>query len=121
MVPRSINKKKTEVSRIPSLLFSRLSKTILDKSKFYKKNQSANGNNRTYTQASKNNVDNIIKIKDTFSKLLAKKIIEIHDIVNSKEKKNKLKLNMTTKNPSRKQVIILISSNNFKAIISQAN
>jgi len=60
----------------------------------------------------------IIKIKDTFIKLLAKKIIEIHNIVNNKEKKIKLRINMITKDLFRKQVIISMSTNNLEAIIS---
>jgi len=60
----------------------------------------------------------IIKIKDNFIKLLAKKIIEIHNIVNNKEKKIKLRINMITKDLSRKQVIISMSTNNLEAIIS---
>jgi len=65
-------------------------------------------------------VNNIIKIKDAFSKLPAKKIIEIHNMVNNK-KKIKPRINMITKGPSKKQVIILMSTNNLEAIISQAN
>jgi len=75
---------------------------VLLEPKFYKKNQLFNGNNKTYVQASKNNIDNIIKIKDAFSKLLAKKIIKIHNLVNNKKKKIKLRINMTTKDFSRK-------------------
>ena len=75
---------------------------VLFEPKFYKKNQLFNGNNKTYVQASKNNIDNIIKIKDVFPKLLAKKIIKIHNLVNNKKKKIKLRINMTTKDFSRK-------------------
>jgi len=103
-VPSSTNDKKAEVSRIPPPLPPRPSKSILAKSKFYRKNQLFNGNNKTHAQASKNNMDDIIKIKDAFPKLLAKKIIEIHDMVNNKEKKIKLRINMTTKGPSRNQL-----------------
>jgi len=60
----------------------------------------------------------IIKIKDTFIKLLAKKIIENHNMVNNKKKKIKLRINMITKDLSRKQVIISMSTNNLEAIIS---
>jgi len=66
-------------------------------------------------------MDDIIMIKDAFPKLLAKKIIEIHDMVNNKEKKIKPRINMTTKGPSRKKVIIPMSTINSEAIISQAN
>ena len=47
-------------------------------------------------------MDDIIKIKDVLPKLLNKKIIEIHNIVINKEKKIKLRINLTTKGLSRK-------------------
>ena len=56
-----------------------------------------------------------------FSKLFSNNIIEIHNITNNKELKDKPKFNMTTKDSSRKQIIILISTNNSKMVISQAN
>lgn len=62
--------------------------------------------NHSYTQASKSNIEDIIKI---------------HNITNNKRLKDKPKLNITTKGPSRKQIIILISANNSKTIILQAN
>ena len=96
------------------------SKSILAKSKFYRKNQSFSSNNKTYAQASKNSVNNIIKIKDAFPKLPAKKIIKIHNMVNNK-KKIKPRINMITKSPFKEQVIILMSTNNLEAIIFQAN
>ena len=40
-------------------------------------------------------MDDIIKIKDVLPKLLNKKITEIHNIVTNKEKKIKLKINLT--------------------------
>ena len=97
LVPNSINNKKIEVLRIFSLISLQPSKFILAKLKFYK-NQSVNSN-KTYIQASKND---IIKIKDAFSKLLTKKIIKNHDIINNKKKKIKLRISMTTKDLSKK-------------------
>jgi len=47
-------------------------------------------------------MDDIIKIKDVLPKLLNKKITEIRNIVTNKEKKIKLRINMTTKDLSRK-------------------
>jgi len=47
-------------------------------------------------------MDDIIKIKDVLPKLLNKKSTEIHNIVTNKEKKIKLRINMTTKDLSRK-------------------
>ena len=66
-------------------------------------------------------MENILKIKDIFSKLISGKIIKIYNITNNKKIKSKLKLNITTKSPSRKQVIMPISINNSNTIISQAN
>ena len=119
-VPSLTNNKKAKVLVILSSLSLWPSKSILAKSKFYRKNQSFSSNNKTYAQASKNNVNNIIKIKDAFPKLPAKKIIEIHNMVNNK-KKIKPRINMITKSPFKEQVIILMSTNNLEAIIFQAN
>ena len=67
----NLKKKSTEVPRISP----RLSKKTLNKLKFNKK---------SYVQASKSNIENIIYIKDTFLKLPTKKVIKINNIVNNK-------------------------------------
>jgi len=67
---------------------------------------------KSYAQASKGDVNEIIKIKDAFPKLSPKKISEIHKIINNLDMKGKLKFNMTTKGPLCKQVIIPMGSNN---------
>jgi len=69
----------------------------------------------------KNNFENIFKIKNIFSKLPSGKIIEIYNVVNNSGVKNKPKLNITTKEPSRKQVIIPMSKVNARTIALQAN
>jgi len=62
-----------------------------------------------------------LKIKETFSKLQASKINSIHKII-SETGKLKPKLNMITKDPSRKQVIIPMSNNNkFKFMKSSSS
>ena len=82
----------------------------------------ADSNNLSYAQASKKDIKNIIKIKDAFPKLPSNKIIEIHNIINNKKiKRGKPKINITTKDFSRKQIIISISTNNSEVIITQAN
>jgi len=93
----------------------------LEKSKFYKAKifsssilvQSA----QSYIQASKYNIKDIVKIKENFSKLFIKKIEEVHKVLNN-IKKEKPKLNITTKSSSRKQIIIPMSSNNLKRIMA---
>jgi len=101
----NFKEKSTELSRISS----RLSKETLDKLKFNKK---------SYAQTSKSNMENIIYIKDAFPKLPTKKI---NNIVNNKMSQAKYKINMITKSPSRKQIIIPINKNNSKVIGNFAN
>ena len=74
-------------------------------------------NKKLYTQTLKINIEDIIHIKDVFPTLFPKKIVDI----NNKSKIVKLKINMTTKEPLRKQVIILISKSNTEIILNQAN
>ena len=102
------------ILRIPPSITSRPSKSILAKSKFYLKNWS-------FTQATKDNSKEILKIKKVFSKLSPDKIIEIQNIVNKDGKKSKPKINITIKRLSRKQIIILISRENINVVILQAN
>ena len=50
------------------------------------------------------------------------KIIKIYNVTSNKGiKEGKPKINGTTKGPSRKQIIISMSTNNSEVIISQAN
>ena len=74
-----------------------------------------------YTQISKNDINKIIKIKDTFPKLSTNKVSKIQKVMNNVSKKNKLKLNITTKSSSRKQVIVFIGSNNSERVMNKTN
>ena len=58
----------------------------------------------------------ILKIKKTFLKLQANKIENIQKIINGKGKP-KPKINMTTKSPSRKQIIVFMSNENKSRFI----
>jgi len=122
--PKIIKDKKIEkdkqanISRIPSPILPRLSKSILTKFKYYKKSQSSNSKTKSFAQATKNNLEDILKIKDAFPKLLSSKIIKLHNVTNNSRVKDKSKLNMTTKGPFRKQVIILINEDNSRKIVS---
>ena len=92
--PSPTNGKKANISRILPPISPRPSKSILAKSKYFKKNQLLNknnysyikSNNHLYTQASKGNIKDIIKIKNTFLKLSFNKIIKIHNITSRKHK-----------------------------------
>ena len=64
-------------------------------------------NNKTlYTQASKLNIEHIIYIKNAFSSLFFKKIIEVNNIFNIL-KLVKFYIKIITKEPSRKQIICI--------------
>jgi len=65
----------------------------------------------TYIQALTVNVKDILKLKENFPNLLAKKIENIHNIIN-KTNKPKSHINMTTKDLSHKQIIVFMNSNN---------
>jgi len=70
---------------------------------------------------SSTNIKEILKIKESFLKLSFKKIEEIHKIINE-QKKEKLYINITTKGPSRRQVIVSMSNANLsKFMLSSCN
>ena len=85
MIPE--NKKKANVLKASLLIPPRLSKSILAKLKYYKEKPSSSlsftNNSQLYTQVFKNNIKDIIKIKENFLNLLAKKIKEVHKILNN--------------------------------------
>ena len=72
---------------------------------------------KSYAQASKPsfNISEVLKLKETFPSLNAEKINQVNSIVNGQ---NKLKphIKMTTKVPSRKQIIISMSSDNVSSL-----
>ena len=70
-----------------------------------------------YTQATSSKVSDILKLKDNYSNLLAEKIENIHKIINNIDK-TKLQIKMTTKKPSYKQVIVLMSKTNVDNFIA---
>ena len=65
---------------------------------------------------SSSNIKEILKIKENFPSLLSKKIKEVYRTINE-PKKEKPKLNMTTKGPLKRQVIVYMSSTNTSKFI----
>jgi len=98
----------------------------LEKSKFYEKksNNSKENTNpkdrQSYTQASTPNVNKILKLKKNFPNLSAKKIKSIHKTINNSGK-IKSRINMTTKKPSRRQIIVPMSNNNKLKFMTLSN
>jgi len=86
-------------------------------------NKKKEGSNLTksYTQTSKPNTttSNVLKIKEAFPALNTKKIDQVNNIVKGNPKP-KLKIQTTTKDPSRKQVIIPISKDNIDAVMKNS-
>lgn len=127
MVKETVKPKNTNiayspyVSSLPSPIPVKSTKEVNKISKYFKKQQPSNNKQKSYTQisAKQSNPTNItremLKIKETFPNLQNKKIKVIQKIISS-QGKPKLKINMTTKDPSYKQVIVPmkdISMNNF--------
>ena len=74
---------------------------------------------KSYTQVTSKQAHNVatssaimnkLKIKETFPKLLNKKINMIQKVINGNNEKPKPRINMTTKGPLHKQVIIQMSN-----------
>ena len=92
-------------------------KEVNEISKFFKKNSQLTEkkieNKKSYIQASflSSNIKEILKIKENFPNLQAKKIKNIQKVINNSGKP-KLRINMTIKGPSRKQVIIPMNNEN---------
>ena len=87
-----------------------------------KLNNKTNNTKKSYIQAFKNNIKDIIYIKENFLKLPTKKVVEVNDIINNnKMGLVKPKINIITKEPFRKQVVILMISKNIGFVVNSAN
>jgi len=105
------------ISKIPPPIPPRPSATILAKSKLAKSKLGS----KSFAQVTKDKAEDILKVKEAFPKLAPKKIIEIHNTTQGISCKSCPKLNMTTKGPSRKQVIIPMSWDNSNIVTSCAD
>ena len=108
------------ISVLPSLIPAKSLKEINKISKFFKKNPTSK-EKKSYAQVSAkvtNTTRDTLKIKETFSNLQNKKIELVQKII-SGEGKLKPCINITTKGPSQKQVIIPMSSDNANKFIKE--
>ena len=80
---------------------------------------------KSYAQASKSNcllkVKDILQIKEAFPSLSVDEVDKILKVKNSSESKMKPKLNMMTRGPSRKEVIIPMTKSNAELIMKSAH
>ena len=74
-------------------------------------------NGWSYVQVSLANVKDIVKIKEIFMNLSTKKIKEGQKMINE-QKKKKLRFNITTKNPLKRQVLVSINSTNLNKFMA---
>ena len=112
------------VSSLPPPIPAKSQKEVNKISKYFKKNNNANST-KLYAQASSSSkktntsssapMSNItrdtLKIKESFPNLPNAKIDLIQKVINGSNSKPKPRINMTTKGPSHKQVIVPMSNN----------
>ena len=124
-VPVTINK----APPLPPLL-TKSKKEINVISKYFQPKKSTVDNNvqgsnvnprKSYAQASKPlaNTSEVLKIKEMFPLLNAQKIDQVNNIVNG-QNKPKPRIKMTTKGPSRKQIIIPMSGDNISSFMKSS-
>ena len=104
------------IERIPSPIPTKFQKEVNQISKYFKNIKLDNNTKqpqKSYAQALKQNISmsEVIKIKKTFPTIGANKIEQINNIVKDNTKA-KSHIQMIMKGPSRKHVIILMSSKN---------
>jgi len=108
------------VENIPPPIPKRLPRKQVDKIRNHlDQRRKAKSTNKSYAQVSSPAAD-IFKLHDTFPALPNRKIIKIHQASLSKAPLVKRKVQITTKGPSRKQVIIPISSQQADIIMNNA-
>ena len=93
--------------------------------KFFKNNKTVNlptNKSKSYIQASKQNMSttDVIKIKETFSSVGVKEINQINNIIKGPSKPKPC-IQMTTKGPSRKQVIIPMAKDNIDKVMKNSS
>ena len=113
-----------EVVKLPPPILAKPPKKVLEKSKFFnKRGKKANKSEKpkkSYVQASALSIGEILKLKENFPSLSTKKIKKIHRTINNSEK-SKSKIDMTTKSPLRKHIIVPIGNDNkTKFIVSSS-
>jgi len=116
--------KLVEFTKLPSPQLSpRLSKEVLERSKYHRKNATSKqrkpGDSKpSYTQVSLRNITNILKIEKNFPELSIKQMEELNKSVFNNSSKLKPKINIMTQDPSCKQVIVPMDSENSKKFTS---
>jgi len=122
---KKITDKSASIERLPPSILAKLPKEVKEISKFFKMTSLTNenkNNSKLYTQASYSgsNTREVFKIKKAFPNLQVKKIENIQKIING-DGKSKLKVIMTIKGLSRKQVIVPMNNDNKMSFIEDSS
>ena len=88
---KDLKGKEVEITKIPPSIPVYLPKKVLEKSKFFSKDnkskKTVNTNVRkSYAQVTSSNISDILKLKKNVPNILAKKIKKIYKIINNKNK-----------------------------------
>ena len=113
------------IKRLSPPILAKSPKEVYKISKFFKSNKLdklASNNSKSYAQASKQNASmaKVIKIKETFPSISAKEIDQINNIV-KRPFKTKPCIQIMTKGPSRKQVIIPMVKDNIDKFMKNSS
>jgi len=116
---------RAKVSKVPPPLPLRLApkaqKRALDRlEKRNNKKKGSNSSPKSFAQATKSGAIDLLKICKAFPSLLEKKVIEIFN-TNTYSPARKRKTQITTKGPSRKNILISIKENDWERILNQVN
>ena len=115
-----ITNKPTSIERLPPSILAKSQKEVNKISKYFKPNKFTKTipiKAKSYAQTVKNasNTKEVLKIKETFPSLQATNIDSTQKIIKGDNNpKHKPQINITTKGPLHKQVIVPISNNNRK-------
>ena len=117
--------KPTSFVKLPPPILTKMPKEVNEISKFFKKNNQPTekkNTKKTYAQVSSltTNTREVLKIKEIFPNLQAKKNKNIQKIING-EGKPKLRINMMTKSLFGKQIIVFISNENKMKFIEESS
>jgi len=117
--------KLASIERLSPSIPAKFPKEVNEISKYFKMQKPSPTNTnlrKSYTQASKSisNTEEVLKIKETFPSLKAKKIDNIQKIIKG-DGKSKPYINMTIKGPFRKQVIVPMNDDNKKNFMKESS
>jgi len=107
----------TNMSVVPSSANKNVESTI-------KKDPKPLNMKKSYAQALKSSllrIEDIVRVKEVFPALSADEVGKVLKIKNSRESNKKPKINMTTRGPSRKEVIIPMAKHTAELIINSAH